>query len=75
VAALTAPTSPRHVTSTKPDADEFLAGQDHIRGLDHGVGGLDGSHQTLRLYHAQRQAQHTHFVLRRFCTPDSRFNY
>ena len=30
----------------QPGADKFLAGQHHVGGLDHGVGGFDGADQT-----------------------------
>jgi hypothetical protein len=43
---LTAPTSPRHhghVTG----ADVFLADEDHVGGLHHGIGGLDRSDESL----------------------------
>src|ERR1017187_5292516 len=38
-------------------ADEFLAGQDHVGGLDHGIGGFDGAYQTFCF----NQAKGLHF--------------
>ena len=36
-----------HLHDDQAGADEFLADQDHVGGLDHGVGGLDCADQTL----------------------------
>ena len=38
---------------TKPGADEFLAGENYIGRLHHGVGSFDGADQTFRFNQAE----------------------
>ena len=35
-----------HGDADQPGADELLAGQHHVGGLHHGIGGFDRAHQT-----------------------------
>ena len=43
-----------HVHGDVSRADVLPADEEHVGGLDHGVGGLDGPDETLGLHHAQR---------------------
>ncbi len=58
VAAFTAPTSPRTMHGHVARADVLLAHEHDVRGLDHGVGGLDRADEALRLDHPERFHRH-----------------